>query len=211
MLRELANSYLVAIAVSVGCVLLGALAAYALSRHQFAGNALVQLFVVSTQMIPPIALILPYFAYLVSLRLHNTLFGLIVIYVSFALPFSILMLTRYFNTVPRELDEAAQIDRASILVTLRRIILPLSVPGVIATAVYSFMLSWNEFLFATTRLQSSDNNTFPIGIAFQINDVGTSWNHMIAYTIIGSLPIVLGLFIVQRHLVQGLMSGSVRG
>lgn len=211
MLRYLANSYFVAMAVSLLSLVIAALAGYAFSRYRFAGSGIAQLFVLSTQMIPPIVLILPYFAFLVSLHLQNTLTGLVVTYVSFALPFSILMLTRYFNTVPVQLDEAAQIDGASVLVTLWRVVLPLSIPGIVATFVYCFMLSWNEFLFATTLLQSSDSYTFPMGIAFQVTDVGTSWNRMIAYAIIGTVPIVIGFFIAQRQLVQGLTSGSVRG
>jgi len=208
MMKYIANSYIVAFSVSLLSLFLAVPAAYAFSRYGFIGRKAGELFVVSTQMVPPIVLVIPYFVFLVQFGMQNTLTGLVITYVSFALPFSILMLTRYLNGVPRDLDEAARVDGATPIRTIRSVLLPVIAPGIMATALYSFMLSWNEFLFAITMITSNSKWTFPIGVAFQVGDVTTRWNIMMSYAVIGSLPIVVGFFVLQKQLIAGLTAGA---
>src|SRR5262249_11554345 len=151
-----ANSYFVAAAVTLVSLVLATLAAYAFSRFEFHGSRLIQFFIVGTQMEPPISLILPYFVLITVLKLYNTYSGLILTYTAFVRPFSPLMLLSYFNTVPQDLEEAAMVDGCTRLGSLVRILLPVMLPGLVATGVYAFLLAWNEFLFAVTLTQTPD-------------------------------------------------------
>jgi multiple sugar transport system permease protein len=209
-LRYFLNSYTVAFATTIFCILLATLAGYGLSRFHFRGERLVQLFIVGTQMVPPISLVVPFFILITQFGLYNSYPALILTYTSFALPLATMMLANYFATVPREVEEAAMIDGCNRLRALWQVVLPLSVPGVIATSVYTFMLSWNDLLFALTLTQSNAMRTVPVGIALLQTQHAFDWNVMMAVSIIASLPLLAGFAFVQRYLVSGLTGGAVK-
>jgi len=209
-LRFFFNSYLVAGAVSVLTVLIGIPAAYAFSRFSFRFKNALNVFIISTQTVPPITLLIPYFGMVVTFGIFNTYFALILTYLVFTLPYAILLLTGYLNTLPRELDEAVLVDGGTSWSALWRVIVPLSVPGVVATAVYTFLLAWNEFLFALTLTKSDDMRTVPIGIELLMGQHAFEWNQMMAMSVLGSLPLLLIYLFAQRYFLAGMTAGSVK-
>ena len=165
---------------------------------------------VGTQMVPPISLIIPFFILITNLGLYDTYPALILTYVSFALPLATMMLANYFATVPKEVEEAAMIDGCGRLRALWEVVFPLSIPGIVATSVYTFMLSWNDLLFALTLTQSNSMRTVPLGIALLQTQHAYDWNVMMAVSIIASIPLLAGFVFVQRYLVSGLTGGAVK-
>ena len=163
-LRFFGNSYLVALSVTALTLIVAVLAAYAFSRYEFKGGRGLNLVILSVQAVPPITLLIPFFALMVTLRLYNTYQGLILTYMVFTLPYAIIMMTAYFNTLPKELDEAAKIDGAGPMKVLTRVLVPISVPGMVSVGTYTFMIAWNEYLFALTLTRTEDMRTVPIGI-----------------------------------------------
>ena len=128
----------------------------------------------------------------------------------FTLPYAILMMTGYLNTVPKELDEAVLVDGGSSWTALWQVIVPVSLPGIVATAVYTFLLSWNEFLFALTLTKSTEMRTVPIGIQLLMGQHAYEWNEMMAMSVLGSLPLLLLYLIAQRHFMSGITAGSLK-
>ena len=211
LLRALANSYLVALAVTGLSLLLAVLAGYSFSRFDFRGNRLLQMFIIGTQMIPPIALVLPYFILISALKLYDTYQGLIITYTSFVLPFATLMMTSYFNTIPKDLEEAAMVDGCSRLASMARIVLPNVLPGLVATGVYAFLLAWNEFLFAVVLTRSASTRLITVAIAMLMGEHAYEWNVMMAVSILASVPLLIAFLLLQRYLVSGLTVGAVKG
>ncbi len=209
-LRFFLNSYLVAGAVAILTVLIGLLAAYAFSRFSFRFKGALNVFIISTQTVPPISLLIPYFGMVVAFGIFNTYFALILTYLVFTLPYAILLLTGYLNTLPRELDEAVLADGGTSWTALWRVVVPLSVPGIVATAVYTFLLAWNEFLFALTLTKSMDMRTVPIGIELLMGQHAFEWNQMMAMSVLGSLPLLLIYLFAQRYFLAGMTAGSVK-
>jgi multiple sugar transport system permease protein len=128
----------------------------------------------------------------------------------FTLPYAILLMTGYLNTLPKELDEAVLVDGGSSWTTLWRVIVPISVPGIVATAVYTFLLAWNEFLFALTLTKSMDLRTVPIGISLLMGQHAFEWNEMMAMSVLGSVPLLLLYLLAQRYFLAGMTAGSVK-
>ena len=208
--RFFINSYVVAISVTVLTLLVALQAAYAFSRFDFRGKKTLNVVIVSVQAVPPITLLIPYFGLLVALNLYNTYPGLIFTYMVFTLPYAIIMMTGYLNTLPRELDEAARVDGASSLRALWRILFPISIPGVVSVGIYTFMIAWNEYLFALTLTRTEDMRTVPIGIQLLMGQHSFEWNEMMAMSILGSLPVLALFLFFQKYFIGGLMSGSVK-
>lgn len=208
--RFFLNSYLVATAVTLLTLLVAILAGYSLSRHSFKLKKPLTLFIISTQTVPPITLLIPYFGIVVAFRLYDTYFALIFTYMVFTLPYAILMMTGYFNTLPKELDEAVVVDGGSSMTTLWRVLVPVSIPGIVATGVYTFLLAWNEFLFALTLTKSTSMRTVPIGIQLLMGQHAYQWNEMMAMSVLGSIPILILYLAVQRYFLAGLTAGSVK-
>lgn len=205
------NSYIVGIAVTLLSVAIGTLAAFGFSRYRFLGDRAAKLFVITTQMVPTITLLIPFFGVIVWMRLYDSLWGLIVTYLTFALPYSVIMMNGYLNTIPKDFDEAAIIDGCTPIGVLFRVLLPVAAPGIISTAVYTFLLSWNEFLFALALTRSTEMRTVPVGIAMMVGEFGLKWDEMMAFSVLGSVPILVLFMFVQRYVVSGLAAGGVKG
>ena len=208
--RFFLNSYLVATVVTFLTLFVAILAGYSFSRHSFKLKKPLNLFIISTQTVPPISLLIPYFGIVVAFRMYDTYFALIFTYMVFTLPYAILLMTGYFNTLPKELDEAVIIDGGSSFTALWRVLVPVSIPGIVATGVYTFLLSWNEFLFALTLTKSTEMRTVPIGIQLLMGQHSYEWNEMMAMSILGSFPVLIMYMVAQRYFLEGLTAGSVK-
>jgi multiple sugar transport system permease protein len=209
-LRFFANSYLVALSVTALTLVVAVLAAYAFSRYEFAGRKSLNLIILSVQAVPPITLLIPFFSLIVTLRLYNTYQGLILTYMVFTLPYAIIMMTAYFNTLSKELDEAAKIDGANPLKILTRVIMPISVPAMVSVGTYTFMIAWNEYLFALTLTRTTDMRTVPIGIQLLMGQMSYEWNEMMAMSVLGAIPILLLFLFFQRYFIGGLTAGGIK-
>lgn len=197
-------------------VLVAVLAAYGLSRYRFTGRSSFMRTVLATQMFPGVLFLLPLFLIFVNIDnslgftlLYQTRFGLIVTFLTFNLPFAIWMLTRYFDAIPRELDESARVDGAGTMNALVRVVVPVARPGIIAVAVYAFMSSWSELLFASVMTDSS-TATLSIGLQSYASEVNVYWNQIMAAALVVSVPIIVVFLLVQRHLISGLTTGSIK-
>jgi multiple sugar transport system permease protein len=209
-IRFFINSYTISSIVTLLTLFIAILAAYSFSRFTFKLKKTLNLFIISTQAVPPISLMIPYLGLVVSFHIFDTYLALVLTYMVFTLPYAILMMTGYFNTLPKELDDAVKVDGGSNNIILWRILVPLSIPGIIATGVYTFMLSWNEFLFALTLTKSTDMRTVPIGIQMLMGEHAYNWNEMMAMSLLGSLPILILYLIAQRYFLAGMTAGSIK-
>ena len=209
-LRAFGDSYLIGFAVTLLTIVVAVLAGYALSRGDFPGRQFVATVVVGVQSVPPISLVIPYLGLITVFGLYDSFIGLILTHLVLTFPYAIVMMTAYFDTLPRTLDEAARVDGASSLRILWRILLPISIPGVVSVGVYTFMLSWNEFLFAL-MLTKQHVRTVPIRISLFIGQNAVDWQAMFAMSIVGSIPVLLFFLIFQKYFLSGLTAGSVKG
>ena len=210
-LRFFFNSYLVAILVTIATVITSILAGYSFSRYDFRFKKALNLIIIGVQSVPPITLMIPYFGLIVWLGLYNSYAALILTYMVFTLSYAIIMMTGYFNTLPRDLDEAVMIDGGGSFVTLWRILAPISLPGIVSVGVYTFMLAWNEFLFALTLTRTNDMRTVPIGIQLLMGQHSFEWNQMMAMSALGSLPVLILFLLFQRYFIAGMSAGSIKG
>ena len=207
----LLNSLKIGTLTTIVGLALAAPAAYAVSRWQFIGKQGLMLFFLITQMFPAVLLIVPLYILFAQLGMLDNIFGLVVAYATTALPFSVWMLKNFFDTVPKELDEAARVDGLGPLQTFWRVVLPLTLPGVAVVAFFNFMAAWNEFMMAYTFLQSDSNLTLAIGIQRYVNQFGADWQSLAAAAVLITLPVLIIFMWVQRYLVTGLTGGSVKG
>ncbi len=204
------NSLIVALLATAGSVMLAILAGYGMTRFRFRGREVISKLVLFTYMFPPILVAIPLFVLLKSAGLTNSLFGLALAHVSFALPLAMWLSIIFFNAIPIELDEAAMIDGASRLTVLIRIILPVALPGVIATAVFSFVLSWNDYLFSLLLIVSERHKTLPVGVAGFQDATSVEWGLIMAGGVLITAPVLLAFAFVQRWLIQGLSAGGIK-
>ncbi|MGA2488588.1 MAG: carbohydrate ABC transporter permease [Anaerolineales bacterium] len=207
----LLNSFKIASAVTVISIVIGSLAAYALVRIPFRFNRTIQLGIIATRMIPEVSLILPLFIIASSLGLINKPIVLIVTYLSFALPYAIWMMAAFFQSVPIELEDAARMDGCTRLGILFRVVMPISVPGLVSTAMFTFLLAWDEFFYALIFTSTLASKTVPVAIAEFVGRYAVNINGMMAGGIMAALPPVLLAFIFQRYIVSGLTAGAVKG
>jgi len=186
-------------------------AGYAFSRFKFSGRSQAMFAVLLVQMFPGVIILVPYFMVMKTLGLLNTSIGLILAYSVTALPLCVWMLKGFFDTVPRELEEAALLDGCTQVQVFRRIVLPLSLPAVAVTALFSFLAAWNEFLLALVFNTSNEQYTLPVGLASMIPANGQRWGDFAAASILVSVPVVILFVLFQKPLVQGLSFGGVKG
>jgi ABC-type glycerol-3-phosphate transport system permease component len=205
------NSLLVSLGTTLLSVTVGSLAGYAMSRWRFRGRALYGNSLLIVQMFPAVMLAIPLYLLLTRFGLIDTLWALLVTYLTFALAFSVWMLKGYFDGIPRELEEAALIDGAGRLQALWHVILPVAGPGVVTVAVFSFLLSWNEFFFAYVFLASNNKFTLSLGMYGFIQQFTTQWGNIMAAGVLTTLPVLVFFFLLQRALTRGLVSGATKG
>lgn len=209
-LRFFINSYCIAMVVVVFTLIIGILASYSFSRFDFPGKSLINTLIVSVQAIPPITLLIPYLSLIVSLKLYNTYGALILTYMLFTLPYAILMISGYMNTLPKDLDEAVMIDGGSRFRTLWNILVPVSLPGLVSVGMYTFMQAWNEYLFALALTKTNNMRTVPVGISLLMGQHAYEWNQMMAMSVLGSLPILILFLFFQRYFIAGMTAGAVK-
>ncbi len=210
-LRFFFNSYLVSILVTLFTLIVGTLAGYSFSRYEFKFKKPLNMIIISVQAVPPITLLIPYFGLIVALKLYNTYAALVLTYMVFTLPYAIIMMTGYFNTLPKELDEAVMMDGGSRVIALWSVLVPISLPGIVATGIYTFMQAWNEFLFALTLTKTMDMRTVPVGIQMLMGQHSYEWNEMMAMSVLGCLPVLILYLFFQRYFIAGMTAGSVKG
>ena len=206
----LANSLVIAIGTTIGSIVLGTLAGYGFARFRFRASAAVRFLVLVTRMAPRMVLVVPYYLMMQRLGLLDTYTGLLIAYVSFALPFSIWLLIGFFVDVPLEVEEAGLIDGCTPLGVLLRIVIPIAAPGLVVAAIFAFLASWNEFLFALI-LSGVEAKTLPVVIAGLNTDAGPLYGEMSAAAVMVMLPNVVMTLVLQRYLVKGLTLGAVKG
>ncbi|NTU75844.1 MAG: ABC transporter permease subunit [Anaerolineaceae bacterium] len=214
--RLLGNSMLVAMGTSLFAVVLGASAAYAFSRFKFIGRQAGMLGFIVLMMLPSTATLAPLYVLLSQVKiagepLRATLLGLMIAYGSSTLPFAIWNLKGYFDTIPKELEEAALIDGCSVTQAFIRVILPLSVPSLAITVLFSFMTGWTEFVLAWTFLEDPSRFTLAMALRSMQGQYSTPWSEFAAMSILMSIPIVLIFFALQKYMVSGLTVGGVKG
>jgi multiple sugar transport system permease protein len=209
-LRTFANSYFIALVVTAVSLLVGALAAYALARFRFRGQRSVIMFLIITQMFPLVLLCIPYFRIVVRLGLYDTLTSLILVYTTFTLPFCILMLRSYFVQIPKEMEEAAMVDGCNRLGAIVRTLLPLSFPALVGAGLYTFLLAWNEFLFAVVLIESWEKRVITMAIYSLLAEFVTEWSMMMAFSVLASAPLVVAFIFLQRYVVQGMTAGAIK-
>ena len=209
-LPNLWSSFVISVGTTVLTMVMAVPAAYALARLRVPGKRFAGFYILATQMLPPVGIIIPYFLILRHIGWMDTYQGIILIYLSFSLPFAIWLLVSYFEDIPLEMEEAAYVDGASRLTTLWRIIIPQARGGIAVTVVFVFLNAWNEFLFAVVL---SGNTVRPVTIAmFNFVSVEqTLWAKLAAVSVLAMLPVIVLGVIAQKHIVKGLTLGAVKG
>ena len=187
------------------------MAGYALSRFRFRGKAWVSLVLLLTQTFPLVMVIPPIYRIMGQLGLTDNLYGLIVIYTAFNIAFATFLMQSFFDGVPKDLEEAAMIDGCTRLMALRRIILPLTLPGMGATVAFVFTAAWSELLFALMLINSEDQKTFSVGLLTFVGKFAVDWGQMMAASVMALIPVCLFFLFLQRYLVTGLTAGAVKG
>jgi arabinogalactan oligomer / maltooligosaccharide transport system permease protein len=210
-LRHAMSSLVVALATTVVGVVVSCTAAYALSRFRFPGRKAGLTTFLVVQMFPATLLLLPLYVILDKLGLLNSLVGLVLVYSTTAIPFCVWTLKGYFDTLPRELEEAARIDGASTWMIFRKIMLPLARPGIAVTALFSFMTAWNEFIMASTFMTDESKYTLPVLIQSSVGQFSADWGLFAAGAVVTSIPVMVAFYVLQKYLVGGLTAGAVKG
>ncbi|MEU6853283.1 carbohydrate ABC transporter permease [Actinacidiphila alni] len=209
------NSLIVSVSATLFSVIIAIFAAYGVSRYRFPGRQFFTVTVLSTQMFPGILFLLPLFLIFVNIgnstgiQLYGSRLGLIITYLTFSLPFSIWMLVGYFDSIPRDLDEAAKVDGCGPFGALFRVVVPAAIPGIVAVCVYAFMTAWGEVLFASVMTNDS-TRTLAVGLRGYASQNDVYWNQVMAASLVVSVPVVAGFLLLQRYLVAGLTAGAVK-
>ena len=209
LMQTLRNSTVVATFTAVASLTLGSLAAYAFARMRMPGRNTIFVFILGTQMLPGIAILVPLYITMRSLGLIFTYQGLVIAYLTFNLPYVIWLLRAFFVTIPLEIEEAARLDGCSRIGAILRVILPLSAPGFISTGIFAFVGAWNEFLIASVMTNNA-TKTFPVRMAQFIGEEATAFEHMFAAAVLGTIPVVILAMVFQRYIISGLTEGGVK-
>ncbi|MFD1362438.1 carbohydrate ABC transporter permease [Lentibacillus salinarum] len=207
------NSMIISFVSMILCLGIGAYAAYSLARFKLKKNRNERLsfLILTARMLPPIVVVIPMYLIMQQLGLINTYWAMLIVYTGFNLPFVVWMLKAFFDEVPKELEESAMIDGASRMKAFHIIVLPLVLPGFVATSIFTLILTWNEFMFAMFLLNSTDMMTLPAGISTFITQYETNWGALTAAATVSVIPVLIFSFVVQKHLVKGMTMGAVKG
>lgn len=208
--RYFANSLVVALATTAVTVAVAAMGAYSIVRYQHWLSTLLARAILFAYLFPRILLVIPFFILLLQIGLVNTRTGLTVSHVVFTLPFALWFLVGYFKTIPREVEEAARIDGAANITIFLRIVLPLARPGLVAAAIFTFINSWNEFLFALVLTTAQDVQTISVGLYGLVGGETMEWGQMLAASTLVILPVLIFFLLIQRNLAEGLTGGAIR-
>lgn len=208
-MRNFANSLIVSVGSTFFSVTIGMFCAYAIARYDFVGRDDVSFWVLTNRMMPPVAVLIPIFVTFQTLKLLDTVVGLIILYTAMQLPFVVWMLTGYFRDIPRRYEESAMIDGDTWFQAFRKVTLPLMAPSITATAIFVMILSWNEFAFATF-LTSNNAKTMPPAIMAYSIGADIKWNVLGAAVVLITAPLILFVLIMQRQLISGLSQGVVK-
>lgn len=210
--RWITNTLLVSIASTAISLTFSALAGYSLGRLRYRGAASIGWAIFITYLVPPTLLFLPLLGVVSSLGLQNSLWSLILVYPTFLIPFGTWMLIGYFKSIPLELEESALVDGATRLQAMFRIVLPLALPGLLSVAIFSFTLSWNEFIYALVFLSDATIKTVPVGVTSElIRGDSFFWGELMAGALLGSIPVALIYSFFVEYFVSGLTAGAVKG
>lgn len=204
------NSLVISLATLGIAIPLALMAAYVFSRHSFRGSKPIFVYILTTQFVPPVVIVLPFFAIFLRLRMIDTKISLILVNLSIALPYAIWLIKGFVDSLPEEIEEAAVIDGCNQLQTLRYILFPLTAPGIITTSIFVFINSWNEFLYALILTRSEQSKTITIALMSTIGPYGVLWERMSAVGILVILPVMILAFFIRKHFVQGLTMGGVK-
>lgn len=211
-ISNIINSSIIAIGVVLVNIILALFGAYSLSRFKYTGKKFYSTMIILTYMFPPILLVLPLFMIISSLGLLNSYFGIIMVHITITLPFSIWLLSGFMNTIPRGLDESALIDGANRFTVLMKVLVPVARPGIASIAAYAFMTSWNEYLYSSVLMTSSEMKTLPLKIAESIVETSeVRWGVVMATATIALIPTTLLFQFIQKSFIQGLTAGAVKG
>ncbi|BBU59271.1 MULTISPECIES: carbohydrate ABC transporter permease [Mameliella] len=205
------NSVIVSLSTAAVTALIAAAAGYAFSRFHFRGKRWIIALMLLTQMFPLLMIIAPIYKIVASLGMLNSLTSLIVVYVAFNIPFATFLMQSFFDGIPKDLEEAAMIDGCTRFTALRKVVLPLTLPGLAATLGFVFTAAWSELLFALMLISSNDSMTFPVGLLTFVSKFSVDWGQMMAAGVLALVPSCLFFLFIQRYLVQGLTSGAVKG
>ncbi|MEM5583924.1 MULTISPECIES: carbohydrate ABC transporter permease [unclassified Roseibium] len=205
------NSVIVSLVTAAVTTCVAAAAGYAFSRFDFRGKRLVVALMLITQMFPLLMIIAPIYKIVAAVGLLNSLTSLIIVYTAFNIPFATFLMQSFFDGIPKDLEEAGMIDGCTRFEALRKIILPLTLPGLAATLGFVFTAAWSELLFALMLINSNDTMTFPVGLLTFVSKFSVDWGQMMAAGVLALVPSCLFFIFIQRYLVQGLTSGAVKG
>jgi multiple sugar transport system permease protein len=211
LLTNIRNSLAVALTTTAITIAVSALAAFSIVRYRYRGRELIGRFILFKYLLPTAMLFVPLYAIVTALGLGNTLQSLMLTYLSFTVPFCTWMLMGYFRSIPPELEEHAMVDGCTKVGALMRILLPLSAPGLVASAIFSFTLAWNEFLLALVFTVDQKTMTVPIRLSMMVVGDQYIWGQLMAGAVLASVPVAILYFIGQRFVVQGLAAGAVKG
>jgi ABC-type glycerol-3-phosphate transport system permease component len=211
LIRAFFNTLLVASATTVVALIVGMLGGYGFSRYRIPGRNTLLWSVLLTKLFPRVVVIVPFFVTLRNLQMMNTYQGLILVYLMVTFPVAIWLLKGFFDKIPKEIEEAAIVDGCSLPQLLWWVVLPMARPALVAVAMYSFILAWNEFLFALVFTNGLERRPLSVALAFFIDENGIQWGQLMAASVIMSLPAIVVFTLAQRMLVRGLSEGAVKG
>ena len=205
------NSFIIAIATMLINVVLGTLAAYSLTRFEYPGRKLIAAGVLTAYCIPPIMLMIPLYRIIAGIGLSGKLLGVIIGHLTVTFPFSTWLLMTFFKKIPREIEEAALVDGATDFQTFYKVNLPLCVPGILSTGIMAFIFSWNEYLLSSVLISKDTMKTLTVGLANFISSTEVNWGVIMALGTATTIPIVIMFSLIQKHFVEGMTAGAVKG
>lgn len=204
------NSLVTCLGSVIICTTCACLSGYGVTRFKFKGKGTFMGFLLVTQMFPSVMLVVPFYSVLTKYHLTNSLVGLIIVYAATNVAFSTWMMTSYFENIPLELDEAARVDGASSFTIFRKIILPLTVPGIAAVAIYILINGWNEYMYSSVLISKDSLKTLTVGIVSLNTQNQVHWNDMMAASTVSCLPLVILFLCFQKYFIAGMTSGAVK-